>query len=83
MAFDNEPFRSGTPRHIRPEDWENWVASNIIRSETIHQIRDLGLHTLRIRAVDPFLVLQRLELDAGGLLPSYLGPPEATTTSEN
>lgn len=78
VAFDNEPFREvelhGT---YGLKDWENWVASNIIRSETIHQIREPGLHTLRIRAVDPFLVLQRLELDAGGLLPSYLGPPES------
>ena len=63
--------------------WETWVADNIIRSGTEHQILTPGLHTLRIRAVDPFLVLQRIEIDAGGLLPSYLGPPESYHNARN
>ena len=78
IAFDDEPF-SEVELHgqYNPKDWERWVADNIIRSQTIHYLEKPGLHTLRIRAIDPFLVLQRFEIDAGGLLPSYLGPPES------
>lgn len=78
IAFDDEPFRTVDVHGNYSEPvWETWVADNIIRSGTSHQLRAPGLHTLRIRAVDPFLVLQRIEIDTGGLLPSYLGPPES------
>ncbi len=78
IAFDNEPFRE-VELHgaYNQREWETWVANNIIRSRTIHNLDQPGLHTLRIRAVDPFLVLQRIEIDTGGLLPSSLGPLES------
>lgn len=34
-----------------------------------------GEHTLRIYALDPGVVLDKLVLDFGGLMPTYLGPP--------
>jgi alpha-glucuronidase len=78
ISFDDEPFRTvDVHGDYNERVWETWVADNIIRSRTGHQIRTPGLHTLRIRAVDPFLVLQRIEIDTGGLRPSYLGPPES------
>ncbi|HOG32957.1 MAG TPA: glycosyl hydrolase 115 family protein [Bacteroidales bacterium] len=84
IAFDDEPFRTvDVHGQYNERVWETWVADNIIRSGTEHQILTPGLHTLRIRAVDPFLVLQRIEIDAGGLLPSYLGPPESYHNARN
>ncbi|HWS89639.1 MAG TPA: glycosyl hydrolase 115 family protein [Pyrinomonadaceae bacterium] len=37
---------------------------------------DAGAHVLRIYMLDPGVVLDRVILNAGGLRPSYLGPPE-------
>jgi hypothetical protein len=36
-----------------------------------------GLHVIKLWRVDPGVVLERIILDAGGLKPSYLGPPES------
>ena len=35
-----------------------------------------GAHILRVYQVDASVVLDKIVLDAGGLRPSYLGPPE-------
>ncbi len=84
IALDDEPFKEVELHgQYSLRDWETWVADNIIRSGTIHYLEKPGLHTLRIKAVDPFLVLQRLEIDTGGLLPSYLGPPESYHNGRN
>jgi len=48
-----------------------------------HAIARSGLHVLKFWMVDPGIVLQKLVVDAGGMRPSYLGPPESyrvTTT---
>lgn len=56
-----------------------WVAASIIESSTTHKFSDTGLHTIRFRALDPGIVLQKLTLDTGGLKHSFLGAPESTT----
>lgn len=56
---------------------DTWLANSIIESKTKYFISTPGLHTIRYRAIDPGIVLQKLVLDTGGVLPSYLGPPES------
>lgn len=56
--------------------WSQWVADNIIIKVSQHSIKKPGLHTLKFWMIDPAVVLQKLVIDAGGLKPSYLGPPE-------
>ncbi len=56
--------------------WNKWVAENIIIKKTKHRIAMPGKHRLRYWVVDPGVVLQKLVLDFGGVLSSYLGPPE-------
>jgi hypothetical protein len=58
-------------------DWERVVEDNARTVTSSHNIARAGYHTLRVWAVDPGIVLQKLIIDAGGLRPSYLGPPES------
>jgi hypothetical protein len=66
--------------------WEQSVADNITIGVSRHHLANAGEHVLKYWLVDPGVVLQRIVLDAGGVRPSYLGPPEswrggATTVS--
>lgn len=54
-----------------------WQAEHVIDSQTRHVLLKAGKHTLRIRHLDPALVLQKVLIDFGGLKPSFLGPPES------
>lgn len=57
--------------------WSQSVADNIkIKNYTFDSINS-GQHTLKIWMVDPGVVFQKIVIDAGGLKPSYLGPPES------
>jgi len=83
VSIDEEPARVVT---ILPEgfdarngnrEWEESVrnASRTVRS--VHELAEAGYHTLKIRMVDPSVVLERIVVDLGGARPSYLGPPES------
>jgi hypothetical protein len=52
-------------------------AEHIIMTQTKHQCDRKARHTLRIRPLDPALVMQKIMIDFGGLKPSYLGAPES------
>jgi hypothetical protein len=54
-----------------------WQGERIIRSFTKMSIAEAGKHTLRIRVLEPGIVIQKIILDFGGLKPSYLGAPES------
>jgi hypothetical protein len=56
--------------------WNQWVANNIIEKISEHRVAKPGKHTLKFWMVDAGVVLQKLMIDAGGLLSSYLGPEE-------
>ena len=57
--------------------WEKIVSDGAAVFNTTHQVKAPGRHVLKFWALDPGLVIQKLVIDAGGLKPSYLGPPES------
>lgn len=54
-----------------------WQAQRIIENVTEHEIPSTGVHTIRIRPMEPGIVFQKIMLDTGGLKPSYLGAPQS------
>ena len=53
-------------------------AEHIITTQTKHLLDKKEKHTLRIRPLDPALVMQKIMIDFGGLKPSFLGAPESS-----
>ncbi|PPQ95886.1 hypothetical protein CVT25_000388 [Psilocybe cyanescens] len=63
-----------------PDGWDSndgWVANSIITTPTSFSGVNPGAHTLKISMMEPAVVIQKIVIDAGGLQPSYLGPPES------
>lgn len=58
-------------------DMEGWQANRINKTSTKHKIETPGLHRLRIRVLEPGIVLQKIMIDTGGLKSSYLGAPQS------
>lgn len=54
-----------------------WQADRINETTTQHDIQKSGLHWLRIRVLEPGIVVQKILIDTGGLKPSYLGAPQS------
>jgi len=59
------------------EHWSRTVLDGVAEFVTEHAVANPGPHVLKYWALDPGLVLEKLVIDAGGLRPSYLGPPES------
>ena len=86
ISFDDEPPQVvNVLADSSNRAWERAVADNIRLSSTRHLLARPGEHVLKFWRVDPGIVLEKLVIDAGGVKPSYLGPPEsfhqARTTS--
>src|SRR5690606_16844867 len=84
VAIDDEPPRivnmhegETAPDWEYPQWWNQSVTDHIKIKSSVHQIDEPGPHTLKVWAVDPGVVFQKFVVDAGGLKPSYLGPPES------
>jgi hypothetical protein len=76
VAIDDE-----TPQvmnlHANENDriWGQSVSNNIRIITSQHSVQKAGKHTLKLYALDPGVVWQKLVLDFGGMPSSYLGPP--------
>ena len=75
ISFDgNEEQVVNFNGHYRGE-LGKWQAESRIRTTTKHNIQEKGKRTLRFRALEPGIVLQKIMINTGGLKPSYLGAP--------
>jgi len=54
-----------------------WQSEHIIRSITKHEIGKAGKNTIRIRVLEPGIILEKILINTGGLKKSYLGPEES------
>jgi len=82
VSFDEQP-----PQRLKlglaatDAKWEHAVADSVLKLEARLRIDAPGAHVLKIWRVTPAVVLQRIVIDAGGVRPSYLGPPQSGQTS--
>ncbi|MFT3829722.1 MAG: glycosyl hydrolase 115 family protein [Opitutaceae bacterium] len=84
VSFDDQK-----PQILRiatnPNTWEPWgtaVGEGVRRVTSSHPLGQAGRHTLKVWAVTPGVVLERIVIDTGtgkapGVRPSYLGPDES------
>ncbi|MCC2954882.1 glycosyl hydrolase 115 family protein [Massilia sp. IC2-477] len=78
VSIDDGPVQEVNVHADESEQyWNRMVSDGVAKFTTTHRIERPGRHTVKFWALDPGLVLQRLVIDAGGLQPSYLGPPES------
>lgn len=66
---------TGGPAGEHGNRWRQNVSRNISPSTSKHTIDTPGVHTVKIWMVDPGIVVDKLVVDFGGVLPSELGPP--------
>lgn len=59
-------------------NWEAAVENGVRIGRSEHLINKVGPQVLRLYAIDPGVTVQRLHVNTGGLMPSYLGPPESS-----
>jgi hypothetical protein len=78
LSFDDE-----TPQVVNmhadesKEHWSRTVLDGVAEFTTTHAIVAPGAHVLKYWPLDAGVVLEKLVVDAGGMKPSYLGPPES------
>jgi hypothetical protein len=85
VSFDDEPPQVVTIVPAKYDaangnrDWEESVRNNARVVTTTHVIARSGEHTLRVRMVDPAVVVQKIVVDtpASRRGATYLGPPES------
>jgi hypothetical protein len=79
VGFDNqapELITVGADLQTPSRQWSLNVMNASTTGVSSHEVVTPGAHTLKIYMVDAGVVLDKIVIDAGGLRPSYLGPPE-------
>lgn len=66
----------GAGVEVTSKPWAQSVMDATITATTTHEVKAAGPHVLKIYMVDAGVVLDKIVVDAGGVRPSYLGPPE-------
>lgn len=78
IALDDEPPQIvDALANNSAADWATAVKDSVRKVQSKHTVMQSGYHTLKLWAVDPGVVLQKIVVDTGGVRPSYLGPPES------
>jgi xylan 1,4-beta-xylosidase len=78
ISFDDEaPQLVNVLADTSARAWDRAVADNIRIASTTLRVAKPGEHVLKFWRVDAGVVLEKLVVDAGGVKPSYLGPPES------
>jgi hypothetical protein len=78
VSLDDQPAQIvDALAHNTGDDWAKAVSDGVRRVSTSVQVDAPGARTLKIRMVDPGVVLERLLVSQGVVAPSYLGPPES------
>ncbi|HEY8941005.1 MAG TPA: glycosyl hydrolase 115 family protein [Cellvibrio sp.] len=78
IAIDNEPLQVvNLTADMSIATWEETARTDVRASVTTHKVATAGAHRLRIYSLDPGVTLQRIVINTGGLLTSYLGPEES------
>jgi hypothetical protein len=78
ISFDDQqPQIVDALEHNSEKDWEQAVSDGVRKITSTLNVDGPGYHTLKLRMVDPGVVLERLVVSPGLLPPSYLGPPES------
>ena len=78
ISFNGEkPIIVNTHEDESLEFWERSVSNQSMVHVTEHTINQGGSQSLNFHMVSPGLVLQKIVIDTGDLMPSYLGPEES------
>ncbi|KAI9924058.1 hypothetical protein ASPWEDRAFT_26340 [Aspergillus wentii DTO 134E9] len=78
-AHEVVQFVPSTPLGSLPSNWEETVSNSVWTNTTRHAIYGGGKsNTLKLWAIEPGVVFQKIVIDLGGVRESYLGPPEST-----
>ena len=78
VSFDDQPPQVvDALSHNSTEDWSESVKDSVRKVTSTLDAGAPGYHTLKFCMVDPGVVLEKIVVDAGGVKPSYLGPPES------
>ena len=57
--------------------WQDSVKKGVRYAISHHTLKTPGAKTLKIYAIDPGVVIQKIIVDTGRLKPSYLGPEQS------
>ena len=78
VSFDDQkPVVVDILQHNTNQDWAKAVSDGVRHVATTLKLNAPGEHTLKIRMVDPGVVLEKLVVSHGQIASSYLGPPES------
>lgn len=83
VGIDNqEPTLHDYRTFDRSETWKQNVLSNNARVPVTIPVT-AGMHTLKITALDPEIIIDRITIDMGGLQPGYSVIPETKNAQED